>query len=59
MKLEPNDPLNVDIKNAKMFGFDKLSKSNVIQLQLISTTILVKPIISTKVTIACLGIQVI
>jgi hypothetical protein len=56
MKLDPNGLLNVDIKNAKRLGFDKL---NVIQLQLISTTILVKLVISTKVTITCLGIQVI
>jgi hypothetical protein len=43
MKLEPNNPQNLDIKNPKRLRFDKTS---VIQLQLISTTILTKPITS-------------
>jgi hypothetical protein len=51
MKLEPDGLLNLDIKNAKRLGFDKLS---VIQLQLLSTTIFAKLVISTKATITCL-----
>jgi hypothetical protein len=56
MKLEPNDPLNLNIKNAKRVGFDKLS---VIQLQLILATLFAKLITSIEVVITCLGIIVI
>jgi hypothetical protein len=56
MKLKPNGLLSLNIKNAKRFGFDKLS---VIQLQLISTTIFAKLVTSTEATITCLGILVI
>jgi hypothetical protein len=56
MKLEPNDLLNLDIKNTKRLGFDKLS---VIQLPLISTTIFAKLVTSIEATITCLGIPII
>jgi hypothetical protein len=56
MKLKPNDPLNLHIKNAKRLGFDKLS---VLQLKLVLTMLLAKNITSTKAAITCLGILVV
>jgi hypothetical protein len=56
MKSKPNNPLNLNIKNAKRFGFDKLS---VIQLQLVLMMVLAKIVTSTKATITCLGILVV
>jgi len=56
MKLEPNNPLNLGIKNAKRLRFDKLS---VIQLQLILTTVFAKLVTSIEVVITCLGIPII
>jgi hypothetical protein len=43
MKSEPNNPLNLNIKNPKKPRFDKMS---VKQLQLISTTIFTKLVTS-------------
>jgi hypothetical protein len=56
MKSKPNNPLNLNIKNAKRLWFDKLS---VTQLQLILMMVLAKIVASTKVAITCLGIQVV
>jgi hypothetical protein len=56
IKMEPNNPLNLDIKNAMRLGFDKL---NVIQLQLILATIFAKLVTSIEAVIACLGIPII
>jgi hypothetical protein len=56
MKLEPNNPLNLGIKNAKRLRFDKLS---VIQLYLILTIVIAKLVTSIEAVITCLGIPII
>jgi len=56
MTLKPNNPLNLNVKNAKRLGFDKLS---VIQLQLVLMMVFGKILTSTKAIITCLGILVV
>jgi hypothetical protein len=56
MKSKPNNPLNLNIKNAKRLGFEKLS---VIQLQLILMMVLTKIVTSKKNNNHMFGIPVV
>jgi hypothetical protein len=56
MKCEPHETLNLNKKNAKRLGLRDVSK---VQLQLISSLIMNKPISPQEVALTCLQIHVV